>query len=427
MGNVLEIKPLSRVEGHGTVKVSIAGRQVESVQLNLIESPRLFEALLVGKPYDELPEIICRICSICSSVHRVTSLQAIEAALCIGISEPTALYRELIVAGGQIESHSLHLFCLVLPDYFDSAGFAELATKAPAEFKTGLRIKAAGNRIQELVGGRLIHPANLVPGGMGKRPARDELKRLRDELLEVLPDAVKACELFATCPTHLHPANFTPPTYLAVQSDDSESSPVKQLVTSNGQGTDITRYRELLPEQVVPHSYAKQSRAGGEIVAVGALSRLNLGIQLSSRSAQAFFDARSQLLGAPISANVLAQGVELIHSVEQSIALIDTLLDHPATCEPRAPLHIHEGIGTAALEAPRGVLIHRYELDNRGICIAADIVTPTAINQAAMERDLYALASALTGTDESELKRQLEMLVRAYDPCISCAVHVVRI
>lgn len=427
MGNVLEIKPLSRVEGHGTVTVSLAGRQVESVQLNLIESPRLFEALLVGKPYDELPEIICRICSICSSVHRVTSLQAIEAALGIGISEPTALYRELILAGGQIESHSLHLFCLVLPDYFGIAGFAELAVKAPTEFRVGLRIKAAGNRIQELVGGRLIHPANLVPGGMGKHPVRDELKKLRDELQEVLPDAVKACETFATLTPQLHPANLTPPNYLAVQNDDSESAPTKLLVTSNGQSIEITRYRELLMEQVIPHSNAKQSRAGEEIVTVGALSRLNLGVELSSRSAQAFFDARSQLLGAPMPANVLAQGVELVHSVEQGIALIDNLLELPATSEPRTPFPIHEGNGTAALEAPRGVLIHRYELDDQGICTAADIVTPTAINQVAMERDLYALASAITGTDESELKRQLEMLVRAYDPCISCAVHVVKI
>lgn len=427
MGNVLEIKPLSRVEGHGTVKVFLAGRQVESVQLNLIESPRLFEALLVGKPYDELPEIICRICSICSSVHRVTSLQAIEAALGIGISEPTALYRELIVAGGQIESHSLHLFCLVLPDYFDSAGFTELAAKAPAEFRAGLRIKAAGNRIQELVGGRLIHPANLVPGGMGKYPSRDELKKLRSELQEILPDAVKACEMFTTLTPPLHPANFTPPNYLAVQNDDSESLPANLLVTSNGQSLDSTRYRELLTEQVMPHSNAKHSYAEGEIVAVGALSRLNLGVELSSKSAQAFFDARSQLLGAPMPANVLAQGVELVHSIEQGIALIDKLLEMPATCEPRAPFPIHEGNGTAALEAPRGVLIHRYELDGQGICTAADIVTPTAINQAAMERDLYALASILTGVDESELKWQLEMLVRAYDPCISCAVHVVRI
>ena len=427
MGNVLEIKPLSRVEGHGTVRVFLAGRQVESVQLNLTESPRLFEALLVGKPYDELPEIISRICSICSSVHRVTSLQAIESALGAGISETTGLYRELILAGGQIESHSLHLFCLVLPDYLNATGFADLAAKAPTELKAGLRIKAAGNRIQEIVGGRLIHPANLVIGGMGKHPALDQLELLRDELLKALDDAQNACDLFATLHAPLHQADFTLPCYMALQNEDSGALPAKQLAMSNGEQADITRYGELLKEQVVPHSNAKQSRAADVIVTVGALSRLNLGIPLESRSAQAFFDARAQLLGAPMTANNLAQGVELIHSIERGITLIDALLDLSGSHELRAPFKVHSGSGTAAQEAPRGVLIHKYELDDDGICTAADIVTPTAINQAAMERDLYTLASSLTGTDESELARQLEILVRAYDPCISCAVHIVKI
>ena len=426
MGNVLEIKPLSRVEGHGTVRVFLAGRQVESVQLNLSESPRLFEALLVGKPYDELPEIICRICSICSSVHRVTSLQAIESALGIGISETSGLYRDLILAGGQIESHSLHLFCLALPDYLNATGFADLAAKAPTELKAGLRIKATGNRIQEIVGGRLIHPVNLVPGGMGKHPTLDQLKLLRDELMKILPDAQNSCNLFVTLQSPLHWADFTQPCYMAVQHEDSGTLPTNQLAMSNGEHADITRYRELLKEQVVPHSNAKQSRAADVIVTVGALSRLNLGIPLESRSAQAFFDARAQLLGAPMTANNLAQGVELIHSSERGIALIDARLDLSGSDELRTPFQIHKGSGTAAQEAPRGVLIHKYELDDDGICTAADIITPTAINQAAMERDLYTLASSLTGTDESELARQLEILVRAYDPCISCAVHIVK-
>jgi sulfhydrogenase subunit alpha len=426
MANVLEIKPLSRVEGHGTVKVFLDGDRVEGVQLNLSESPRLFEALLVGKRYDEVPEIICRICSICSSVHRVTSLLAVEEALDIKVSIPTRLYRELIVAGGLIESHSLHLFCLVLPDYLDASGFADLAAKAPEELKTGLRIKAAGNRIQELVGGRLIHPANLIPGGMGKHPSRDQLLKLQEELQGILPDVVKCWELFATLDNPLHSSGLPTHHYLAIQGDGNDSPTGKELVTSAGNYTAINSYRELLSEQVATYSNAKQCRADGEIVAVGALARLNIGTQLLSRSAQAFFDARSQLLGAPMTVNKLAQAVELIQAVEQALAIIDILLDHNVH-ELVACLPMRNGRGTGAIEAPRGVLIHCYDIDSRGICTAADIITPTAINQAAMEQDLYLLASALTGEDETELKRQLEMLVRAYDPCISCAVHVVRL
>ncbi|HZV82480.1 MAG TPA: nickel-dependent hydrogenase large subunit, partial [Geobacteraceae bacterium] len=168
MSNVLEISPLTRVEGHGRITVFFAGKKVEKVALSLYESPRLFEALLKGKSYAEVPEIVCRICSLCSTVHRICSLLAIEKALAIQVSEQVRLYRELILYGGHLQSHALHLYCLVLPDHVNATGLAGLAGKAPEELKMGLRIKAAGNLIQETVGGRTIHPVTLIPGGMGK-------------------------------------------------------------------------------------------------------------------------------------------------------------------------------------------------------------------------------------------------------------------
>lgn len=425
MSNVIEIKPLTRVEGHGIARVYMDGKRAERVELALIEPPRLFEALLLGKSFEEVPEIICRICSLCSTIHRVTSLLAVENALGIDVSEETRLYRELIVNGGHIQSHALHLFCLALPDYYNAASFADLATHAPELLKLGLRIKGVGNLIQETVGGRLIHPVNIVPGGMGKRVNHAGLRELQVALETILPDTIEACNLFASFAVPGPPLPRS--IFMAVQGETSSPLFGDRLDLSNGRSFMASNYREALPEKVIGHSYAKQSRFEGEAVIVGALARLNVGMGLTTMANQAFLDAREKLIDTDIRGNNLAQAIELILAVECSLEIIATLLsfetkpDRPVSIAPR------KGSGSAATEAPRGVLIHSYSFDNRGFCTAADIITPTAINQAAMERDLLALAREMEGADEAELKLKLEMLVRAYDPCISCAVHLVRL
>lgn len=425
MSDVIEIKPLTRVEGHGIARVYMDGKRAERVELALIEPPRLFEALLLGKSFEEVPEIICRICSLCSTVHRVTSLLAVENALGIDVSEETRLYRELIVNGGHIQSHALHLFCLALPDYYNAASFADLATQAPDLLKLGLRIKGVGNLIQETVGGRLIHPVNIIPGGMGKQVNRAGLRELQEALETILPDTIEACNLFASLAVPGPPLPRS--RFMAVQGETSSPLFGDRLVLSNGRSFMASDYREALPEKVLGHSHAKQSRFEGDAVTVGALARLNVGMELTTMADQAFLDAREKLIDTDIRGNNLAQAVELIMSVECALNIIAALLsfetkpDRPVSIAPR------KGSGSAATEAPRGVLIHSYSFDSRGFCTAADIITPTAINQAAMERDLLALAREMEGADEAELKLKLEMLVRAYDPCISCAVHLVRI
>ena len=425
MSDVIEIRPLTRVEGHGIVRLYLDGKRAERVELALIEPPRLFEALLLGKRFDEVPEIICRICSLCSTVHRVTSLLAVENALGIEVSPETRLYRELIVYGGQIQSHALHLFCLALPDYYNAAGFADLAAKTPDLLKLGLRIKSVGNLIQETVGGRLIHPVNIIPGGMGKRVSRPDLLKLQGALEDVLPAAVETHNLFASfaAPTRPLPRH----SFLAVQGETAASLFGDRLDSSRGRSVAVTNYREALPENVIAHSHAKQSRFEGEEVIVGALARLNLGMKLPPMADKAFIDSRVKLIGVDIWGNNLAQAVELIMTVECALETVTNLLNKGAGPVGPAAVTPRKGSGSAATEAPRGVLIHSYGFDSRGYCTAADIITPTAINQEAMERDLLALAREMESADDAELRHLLEMLVRAYDPCISCAVHLVRL
>jgi len=425
MSNVLEISPLTRVEGHGRITVFFAGKKVEKVALSLYESPRLFEALLKGKSYAEVPEIVCRICSLCSTVHRICSLLAIEKALGIRVSEQVRLYRELILYGGHLQSHALHLYCLVLPDHVNATGLAGLAGKAPEELKRGLRIKAAGNLIQETVGGRTIHPVTLIPGGMGKPVTRGGLLQLEEALQTVLPETQATCELFRSFCRIEEPLGR--PRYLCVQADTPAPFFGDGLTMGNGETIPAASYLNVLREQVTQAGNAKQTLVNGEPPTVGALARLNLGMPLSPLASAAFRESRLLVADADIRANNLAQAVELVLAVERSLKIVATLLSADFAREEPVRFDTRKGRGSAAIEAPRGVLVHSYNFDSRGLCTAADVITPTAINQAAMEADLFTLATRMAGADVEELTGALERLVRAYDPCISCAVHLVRI
>lgn len=425
MSSVISIKPLTRVEGHGLVRIFLAGEEIEKVELRLFESPRLFEALLLGRRHDEVPEIICRICSLCSTVHRITSIQAIENALGLSVPKVVELHRELILNGGHIQSHALHLFCLALPDYYGVRGVAELAKVAREELERGLRLKRVGNLIQEMVGGRLIHPVTIIPGGMGKPLGRDDLLFLRDSLQSVLTDAEETCSLYGTFPSGRPAA--PPTTFMALEPGDRPLYG-NTLKLSDGRRFPGETYSSFLFESAISDTNSKWSTIGGIYPTVGAAARLAIGMPLERRAARVLDNLNDYFKAPTIAQNNLAQSVELLHAVERALLIIDELMEMKR--EPVRPPPVafpQKSAGTALMEAPRGILIHSYAFDGQGLCTAADIITPTAINQGAMEQDLMSVALSLKGAAESELCHAIECRVRDYDPCISCAVHVVRL
>jgi len=423
MGSVIEINPLTRVEGHGNVKVYLEGTRVERVELCLTESPRLFEALLVGKSFAEVPEIVCRICSLCSTIHKVTALLAVEKALGVEVSPVTGLTRELIVSGGLIQSHSLHLYCLILPDLLELGGVAELALEAPELLKRGLAVKRVGNLIQETVGGRLIHPVNIALGGLGRRVGRDALLGLRDELEAILPDCREAFRIFAAKP----PLPQLPVPYCLALDPAAPPLSGELFRLTDGRSFPVQGYREAIAESVLAHSHAKHAQVLGEIPTVGALARLNLGAPLGETAAGIFDTVKDQIVGRDMRGNSVAQAVELCQAAERSLTLIDRLLELGSGAAGNVALAPRGGRGSAACEAPRGTLIHSYSFDRDGICTQADVITPTSLNQGAMSRDLLALARGMEGAQSTLLASALERLIRCYDPCISCSVHLVRL
>lgn len=410
MSNGSKIDILTRVEGHGSVELIRDGERVVDVRLTLHESPRLFEALVVGRRFDEIPDIACRICSICSTVHKVSALHAVEQALAVDISRQTGLLRELAVQGGQIESHALHIFCLALPDYLGVNGIQGLAAHEPEKLRMGLRIKKLGNLIQEVVGGRAIHPFNLLVGGLGKVPEADQLRGL-DERLSAVHD-----DLAASMDVILNLNDILPPLSMHPACAVSGGPPLfgNCLVTST-ETIAANLAAAWLDEQVEAHTNAKVSHFGGKApFLVGPLARIALA--MPAVYAHCFTDTS-------IRSAMKARVIELQLAVERAQVLVEQLLDDGLKKEPPAIAIAAQGEGTSVMEAPRGVLLHSYRFDNRGVCCAADIITPTAINQAAIAASLKELIVSMDGAEYEQIRVAAEILVRCYDPCISCAVH----
>jgi len=427
MHNSVVIEHLCRVEGHGGITVNIKDGRVEQINVDIFEGSRFFEPLIIGRHYDEIPPILSRICAICSAVHTITSLMAIEDAFGVKITPQTTLLRDLLIQGGNIESHALHLFCLAVPDYLGYTGAISLASDQPELVKMGLDLKKLGNTIQEAIGGRAVHPVNAVIGGFGRLPNKEMLLHLKEQLKKGLKQASATIDLMAT----LKIPNFSESqtVYAALESIDGKYSFFgDRIILSTGDSIDISKYKEVCNEKVVLHSHAKQSQFKNKPFMVGALARIMLnGHKLTGKAKKALeklgFNSSSQ----NVLYNNLAQAVELVYAIEKSLEIIEQLLKYGIKDERPIKVKVKAGKGTAACEAPRGMLFHSYTFDNKGNLAKADVITPTAQNLANMEKDLRVSVERLINESKESLSDKLEIVARAYDPCISCSVHLVEL
>ncbi len=412
------IQPLTRVEGHGRVILEQQQGRLVSVQLDLNESPRLFEALLVGRSWQEVPELVCRICGICSSVHKLAALHALEQVLKINIPPAAAIVRELTLLGGHIQSHALHLFCLILPDFFGVPSVLDLARDRHPLAMAGLEVKAFGNRLQELFGGRIVHPVNLVIGGIGQCPAEEQLIPLKEELAalcEKWPAIAEEFQASAKYPAGGAPVGCSLATGSPIGFDLTGTS----LWTADGSEWPVADYARLLAERPVSSSHAKWPTGEQGPFLVGALARQAL---TARRTGTAPDTSRQN----GIYANNTAQLLEIDWALSRAYSLACQLLDLDKTAPCRIPPDgPRAGVGIAAFEAPRGLLVHRYILDDTGHVTEADIVTPTAINQQVMAKQIC--LDLAEEKDQVRIVKTAEQIVRAYDPCISCAVHLLEV
>ncbi len=429
MTRSIRVEHLARVEGHGGITVTLEGARVESVRFDVFEGARLLERLVRGRRYDEIAPIMSRICAICSVAHALTSLQATEAAFGIEVSPTTRLLRDLMLRGENIESHALHIFLLAAPDYLDYPSAIAMAARHREAVALGLRLKKLGNLVQEMVGGRAIHPVNAVVGGFGRPPSPEALVALEDALESGVADALTATEVVASLPA----AEFcdAETTFAALETPERYGYADGRhiAVRHNGRTTriPIEAYRSLTNERVLPHSHAKHSRHDERPFMVGALARLAVnGERLTDAARSVMRTLDLQLPSRNPMDNNKAQTVELILDIELALGVVRRLVSTdlrdsaPASVEPRA------GSGTAITEAPRGLLVHSYTYDGQGRMERADVITPTAMNASSLEHHLRDAGKRGAALDDAALQKRLEMIARAYDPCISCSVHLVR-
>lgn len=417
----IDVHHITRVEGHGNIFVDIANGELKLCQLEIVEAPRFFEAMLRGRPYDEAALITSRICGICSVGHQAASISASEDAFGIKISEQEKRLRRLLNCGEFFESHVLHIYFLAVPDFVGAKSVLPLINTHRDVVLQALKLKRLGHYIGDVIGGRLIHAMASNVKAMTKIPATAQL----EDIIAQLKDAKK--ELQAAIPLVKSlkiPAFERETEYISLYKKGEYALLEGNIFSSDTGETSYKNYREMTNERLCDHSTAKHTSHSRISFMVGALARFNNNHQWLSESAK---EVASDLgLKAPCYnsyLNTAAQFVELVHIADDGIKAAEELLSSEIKLEDRKFV-VHAGTGVGAVEVPRGILYHEYTYDDKGIMQKANCIIPTGQNLKNIENDFRALIRTVMDKSQEEITLLLEMMVRAYDPCISCSTHI---
>ncbi len=422
----VEIAPLSRVEGHGDLVLNVKDKKVEKLIFRIPESPRFFEAMLEGKNWDKPSHITSRICGICSVAHTLASVRATESALGVVPNDMILKLRKLIMHHEIVQSNTLHVFFLAAPDFLGVGSVIPLVETHPAVVDIALRVKKLANDMVRMVGGRAVHPIRTVVGGFTKIPSEEEMLQMKEMLKSAYPDLEAALGVLKTLDL---PAFERETEYVALSNPEDYAHYDGNIKSTDGWEINPIDYLDKIKEKIVEHSTAKHCWAERDSFMVGALSRFNINYGQLSDNAKRYADEFG--LKAPsynTYMNNIAQFVEIVHSIDDSIRLIDELLEEGMD-EEKAMIEVKPkaGRGVGAVEAPRGLLIHDYTYDDDGKIEKANLIIPTGMNYGNMERDMNAIVPGIIDKSEDEIRLACEMMIRAYDPCISCSTHFLNV
>lgn len=412
---------LTRVEGHGNIKVDVANGEIRECKLEIIEAPRFFEAMLKGRFYDEAALITSRICGICSVGHQMASLSATEDAFGIKISEQEKLLRRLMNCGEYFESHTLHIYFLAVPDFVGAKSVLPLVNTHKDVVLQALKLKKLGHYVGDVIGGRLIHAPATNVKAMTKIPTNAIL----ESIIAKMQDAKNELKIGIKTLQSLKLPHFERETeYISLYKKGEYALLDGNIFSSDTGETSYKNYRQLTNEYLVDHSTAKRAKHNRDSFMVGALARFNNNHEWLSPDAKQ--TAEDLGLKAPCYnsyMNTVAQFVELVHIADDTIDAAKKLLNMNLVLEDRNfTLKIGTGIG--AVEVPRGILYHEYSYDDKGYMQKANCIIPTGQNLNNIENDFRALLPNILDKSKEEITLMLEMMVRAYDPCISCSTHI---
>lgn len=414
----INVDYIARVEGQGALDIKL-DPDARDVKFKIFEPPRFFESFLVGRKYDEVHELTSRICGICPVAHQVTALRAVENAIGVEVSQQTKDLRKILALSAFISSHVLSLYFLTTPDYFNHESLISLGQERPDLLKIGLKLKKLGNDLGDVIGGRAIHPVYAMVNGFTHIPPRKQLDAILKRLVDAINDALETVRFFDSLK---YPVLDSPSEQIAISDDDQYAVNEGLMKSTKGLVAEEKDYRKFIEEKQVLYSHTKASTVKGRTsFLVGPLARVNINFKQLSENARAV--AKEIGFNPPQLNNpfdlIITRAIEVVHAIDECIELIDRLpLKKEDTSHSFQP-----GEGFAITEAPRGMLYHSYKINEDGLIESADIVPPTAHNAKNIENDLKQLVETFNDLPIDDLTLKCEMLVRAYDPCISCSVH----
>ncbi|GJQ60075.1 MAG: Ni/Fe hydrogenase subunit alpha [Candidatus Scalindua sp. AMX11] len=420
-----DIEHITRVEGHGNIVIDVKGGKIRTLRMDIVESPRFFEAMALGRTYSEVAHITSRICGICAVTHTTTSIKAIESALDFNPSVQTIKLRKLLLNAEFIQSHILHLYFLAAPDFFGTGSVFGMVGDNKEDVLRGMRLKTLANELCALVGGRHIHPITLKIGCFSKNPEPRELSDFKKRIEDSRDEMDETVKFFK----NLKIPEFERETeYISLtQPDEYALYDGKIKSSDSGEEIETSDYLDRVREFMVTHSTAKHAKSKRDSYMVGALARFNNNYdQLHPKAKESAMEMGLRHPCYNPYMNNIAQVVETVHCFEESICLIDDLISAGLKDEKRE-IGPKKGRGVGATEAPRGTLYHEHKLDETGKVTYANYIIPTAQNLANIENDLLSIVPTLLNKQKEEIIVDIEMLVRAYDPCISCATHLMKV
>jgi len=419
----INVDYLARVEGEGAMHVEIRDNKVEDVKLKIFEPPRFFEAFLRGRDFREAPDITARICGICPIAYELGASYAMEDACGVTVGGQLRELRRLIYCGEWIESHILHMAMLHAPDFLGYEDAIQMAKDHPDVVKDALRLKKTGNDVMVMLGGREIHPINLCVGGFYKVPRKRELTTLMDDLKWGRDAILKLIDLIKTFPFPDFEEDYE---FVAMRHLDEYAIIEGQLISNKGIDVPISGYDDVLVESHVEHSNSLHTHVKGrETCHVGPLARYSVNYDKLTPLCQevAANAGLGKVCRNPFK-SILVRGIETLYAFEESIRIID---QYEEPDKSRVEVTPRAATGYGCTEAPRGICYHRYTIDEKGIIQDAKIVSPTAVNQPTIEKDLWGFVTKNIDLSDEKLQWQCEQAIRNYDPCISCSCHFLKL
>lgn len=410
---------LARVEGEGALELQIQNQQIKSLQLKIFEPPRLFEKFLEGRSYKEVLDFVARICGICPVAYQMTAAHAIESIFAINPGPWVREMRRLFYCGEWLESHSMHIHFLAIPDYFGYKNAMDMAKDFPNEIRRGLRLQAIGNDLIKLFGARSVHPVGACVGGFFHAPPLEEIHSLLEKIKNALQEAAELLQWLATLSMPDNTQDFT---CVALRHPYEYPMNEGRIVSDAGLDINIEAFDQHFKEFQVPYSNALHCTLHDQSYLTGPLSRVNLNydrlpitIQNAIKKLGFKFPSKNMFY------SIVARAIEIFYCLTEAIRILE---NYNYSEKPYWDVEPCAGIGFGATEAPRGLLWHSYELDEQGKVKSARIVPPTSQNQKRIEEDLYfSLNTYGLNHSKDELRAYSEMVIRNYDPCISCSTH----